>query len=251
MITQDVELIKRVIMSQDLTHMSAWDLQRVDKIDFHDARSAQELAGMIDELVANVTGPFRLECWGDDAKLEKGGAMDRGGKRAPFVWRLIGLKGTSQPAPIAGHEQAKPQDEKVFAMLEKLADVQLKLEIERLKREQLEQELEAEDDEDEDETVEASPQMAAPVQWTPQDLIALTDRILDRVAPIKSAPVQAIRGIPAPAPGEDDTENEALLRAMARLKMADPDSYATYTAQLLKHYGDQHEQPAANESAGS
>lgn len=249
MITQDVELIKRVIMSQDLTHLSAWDLQRVDKIDFHDAKSAQELAGMIDELVANVTGPFRLECWGDDAKLEKGGAMDRGGKRAPFVWRLVGLKGTAQPAPIAGHEPPKAHDEKVYAMLEKLADVQLKLEIERLKREQLEQELEADDYEDEDE-VEPPAQVAAPVQWTPQDLIALTDRILDRVAPIKSAPVQAIRGIPAPAPGEDDTEHEALLRAMARLKIADPDSYATYTAQLLKHYGDQHEAPATNDGQG-
>lgn len=227
----DVNMIKRVIKDQVLTHFFARTMDR-EKIDYFVGTPAQ-CAEKVDhwvQAIANGT-VFTIECWSGSTKSAPG---TKGGKdsdaTARCIWTVQGRNGAPVTA-MNGHDThaaAPPGD---GDLRERMARMEAQLEFEKQLRQRAEEELadleEEEEDDDGDEEEEGE------ITGVEDPKMVLINKLIDIFAP-KIAPRPAAPGV---ITGTGDDPPREVIEAWKRMKQADPAMAADLESKLLVSYG--------------
>ena len=236
----DPELVKKVIQSQELTRLIAYEIGSSDQIDKLTGTQA-ELCQRLDYLMQVVPGPFRIECGTKDDVIEKGG---RGANRQPFTWKLNPLHGKHEERPASAPAApivvpaAKVPDGYLSPREHELA-----LELERIKRRTMcehdvpySQPCRACDDADEDEEEEEEEEEDAPQQEIEKtrELVTLVREVIREFRGTVPPP----KAIAGPIDDTMTPEDLETMRAVKRMAASNPEDFKAYRDQLLQHYGD-------------
>lgn len=201
----DPELAKKMITGQGYTRLLAYDVGKTCMLARFEGSPA-ECAAEVDELVAQIASPFRLEC--DSPRYsEKDQKIERPGRRAGLPMVVI-LQG--------GYQRGGGLSEALDARLARLETSE-----------------DGEDLPEEDSALNVALAKA---------LEALVPVIVQRFGaaagpqPIQGAPPSP--SAPVAGPARPNGGAAELARALHNFQTANPEQYAQYMAVLLNTYGD-------------
>ena len=200
------ELAKRMIRTQGLRRLVCFTPDRSDVL-FRAEGSPDELCEAVDEVVAMVAGPFRLEADTPRPRDEKG--RERAGRTPdgarPIVLVVMGTLGAPQSSAV---------DAALSARLDRLESLLL---------------ARAEEEEEEEEEEQGAA--------IAERVLSLLEKHLEGKAPAPAAKVAAPVSGPVGPVADSRDDARAMAAALANLKASDPQAFAMYKAHLLENYG--------------